>query len=358
MVRNTPYIFVSGGLEGKTYIDLCDDTGGVIEIDASGWRIVPEAPVRFLRKKGMLALPTPISGGSIEMLRHFVNTRDDDGFVLIIAWLLMALRNVGPYPVLVLIGEHGTSKSTLSKMLRRLVDPNFSALRTLNGTIKDLFIAASNGWVLAFDNLSYMPDEHSDAFCRIATGGGYSTRTLYTDDEEQLFEVMRPIMLNGIGNIVARGDLADRALVIPLKPIAESERKTEKEFWQEMDALLPSILGALLDASAHGLKNLPNIVLKDMPRMADFAKWATACETIIWPSGTFKAAFDANRNEATDYIIAASPVASALREFMGGEKVREHSPTELWNLLAYHVDEKITKTAVTGRAAHALCPSG
>ena len=332
-----------GGYEGKTYLDLCDDTGGAVEIDAGGWRIVPEPPVRFLRKKGMLSLPTPVSGGSIAMLRRFVNTQDDDGFVLIIAWLLMAMREVGPYPVLVLIGEHGTSKSTLSKILRRLVDPNFSALRTLTGTIKDLFIATANSWVLAFDNLSYMPDEHSDALCRIATGGGYSTRTLYTDDEEHLFEAMRPIMLNGIGNIVTRGDLADRALVVPLKPIAENERKTEKEFRQEIDALLPSILGALLDATAHGFKTIPNIVLTDMPRMADFAKWATACETAIWPSGRFKAAFDANRNEATDYIIAASPIASALREFMEGKKEREHSPTELWNLLASHVDEKITK---------------
>ena len=87
-----------------------------------------------------------------------------------------------------------------------------------------------------------MPDEYSDALCCLATGGSYSKRTLYTDDEEQLFSAMRPIMFNGIGNVVVRGDLADRALVIPLKPIDEKARKTEKEFWSEIDALLPSVL--------------------------------------------------------------------------------------------------------------------
>ena len=186
--------------------------------------------------------------------------RDEHGFVLIVSWLLMALREAGPYPVLVLTGEHGTSKSTLSKILRKLVDPNVSALRTLTKE-HDIFISARNGWVLAFDNLSYLSNEFSDTLCRISTGGGHATRTLYTDDEEQLFEVMRPIMLNGIGNVVTRGDLADRALVVSLKPIADGERKTEKEFWQNFDAKLSSIFGALLDMMVHGKRELPNIVL-------------------------------------------------------------------------------------------------
>lgn len=333
-----------GSFEDKTYLDLCDDTGHAVEIDAQGWRIIEEPPIRFFRKKGMLALPTPIHGGSISMLQQFVNTQDENGFVLIVAWLLMALRDVGPYPVLVMIGEHGTSKSTLSKILRKLIDPNFSALRTLSGSVKDLFIITANGWVLAFDNLSYMPSEHSDALCRISTGGGYSTRTLYTDDEEQLFDAMRPIMLNGIGNVVVRGDLADRALVIPLKPIAEKNRKTEKKLWQEIDSLLPSILGALLDACAHGQKNLPDVKLHNMPRMADFAKWITACEGAFWQEGRFKKAFDANRNDATDYIITASPIASALRDLMEDKQVWEQSPTDLWSLLSEkYADEKIIR---------------
>ena len=144
-----------GAFDGKTYIDLCDETGHVLEIDSAGWRMLPESPVRFFRKRGMLPLPTPTQGGTLERLRPYVNVRDEHGFVLIVSWLLMALREAGPYPVLVLTGEHGTSKSTLSKILRKLVDPNVSALRTLTKE-HDIFISARNGWVLAFDNLSYL----------------------------------------------------------------------------------------------------------------------------------------------------------------------------------------------------------
>ncbi len=326
---------------GKTYLDLCDDSGGAIEIDKTDWRIVAEPPIRFLRKKGMLALPTPVRGSSLKKLRPYINTRDEDGFVLIIAWLLMALRHTGPYPVLVIIGEHGTSKSTLLKILRRLVDPNFSALRSLNNSVHDLFISANNSWILAFDNLSYLSDDYSDALCRLATGGGYSTRTLFTDDDEHLFQAMRPIMMNGIGNVAIRGDLADRALVIPLKLIPKNERRTEEEFWQEVEKLLPGILGALLDAYVHGLSNFPNVKLTDMPRMADFAKFITACETAIWPSGTFKAASDANHNEATEYVISASPLASAVRAFMEDKKDWECSPSNLHSELGRIADQKI-----------------
>lgn len=336
-------VFIRVGAEnGRTYIDLCDETGGVIEIDTLGWRIIKQSPVRFFRKKGMLPLPVPTQGGTLEMLRPYVNVRDDNGFVLIIAWLLMALRELDPYPVLVLTGEHGTSKSTLSKILRKLVDPNFSALQTLTKE-HDIFISAKNGWVLAFDNLSYLPDELSDTLCRISTGGGYATRSLYTDDDEQLFEAMRPIMLNGIGNVVTRGDLADRALVVPLQPIMDDERKTEKEFWQEFEAVLPSILGAFLDMVAHGMREFPNVVLSGKPRMADFAKWITACETAVWPKGTFMNALAANSAEATDYVIQASPLASAICAFMEDRETFEDSATELWERLTARVDQKITK---------------
>ena len=39
-----------------------------------------------------------------------------------------------------------------------------------------------------------------------------------------------------------------------------------------------SILGALLDAVSIGLRNAPNLRPPALPRMADFAKWAIACE--------------------------------------------------------------------------------
>jgi hypothetical protein len=72
----------------------------------------------------------------------------------------------------------------------------------------------------------------------------------------------------------------------------------------------PRVLGALLDAAAHGLRRLSRVQLERSPRMADFALWATACETAFWPSGTFLRVYDANRRAAIEGVIEADPVAA------------------------------------------------
>jgi hypothetical protein len=151
-----------GGLDGRLYLDLGDETWRAMEIDANGWRVIDNPPIRFRRAAGMQALPTPVSGGSVQVLRSFLNVRSDADFVLVIAWALACLRNRGPYPVLVLSGEQGSAKSTFSAMLRALLDPNTAPLRALPREDRDLFIAGSNGHVLAFDNVSGLPGWISD----------------------------------------------------------------------------------------------------------------------------------------------------------------------------------------------------
>ena len=177
-----------GGLDGRLYLDLVDETWRAVEIDATGWRVIDNPPVRFRRAAGMQPLPMPVCGGSIETLRSFLNVKTDADFVLVIAWVLAALRNRGPYPVLVLSGEQGSAKSTFAAILRALLDPNTAPLRALPREDRDLFIAASNGHVLAFDNVSGLPAWISDTLCRLATGGGFAVRQLYTDQDEVLFD--------------------------------------------------------------------------------------------------------------------------------------------------------------------------
>jgi hypothetical protein len=136
--------------------------------------------------------------------------------VLIVAWLLAALRHGGPYPLLAVFGEQGSSKTVLSKILRALVDPNTAPVRCAPREERDLFIAASNGHLLAFDNLSDVPPWISDALCRLASGGSFAVRQLYTDRDEILFQAARPIILNGIEDVITRPDLADRAIFLTL----------------------------------------------------------------------------------------------------------------------------------------------
>jgi hypothetical protein len=216
-----PVFIRVGNLEECLYLDLGDKTWRAVEVDARGWRVIENPPVRFRRAAGVQPLPMPAPGGSIQALRSFLNVRSDADFVLVVAWALACLRNRGPYPVIVLSGEQGSAKSTFSAMLRALLDPNTAPLRALPREDRDLFIAASNGHVLAFDNVSGLPPWISDTLCRLATGGGFAVRQLYTDQDEVLFDAARPVILNGIEDIVTRPDLADRAVFLTLEPIPE-----------------------------------------------------------------------------------------------------------------------------------------
>jgi hypothetical protein len=261
----------------------------------------------------MRPLPEPTRGGSINELRPFLNVSSDADFVLIIAWLLTALRHRGPYPVLTLVGEQGSAKSFFMRLMRLLVDPNSAPLRTLPRDARDLFIAATNGHVIAFDNLSGMALWMSDALCRLATGGGFATRRLYTDQDETLLEAMRPIMLNGIDDILTRGDLADRALLLTLEPIDEDDRRPEEDLLADFEKHRSGILGALLDAVSHGIRELPDTHLDHYARMADFMLWVAACEGALWPAGTFETAYSEKLESMVETVLEADPVANAIR---------------------------------------------
>ena len=249
-------------LDGKLYLDLGDEMWRAVEIDVSGWQVIDNPPVRFRRAAGMEALPAPARGGSIEVLRSFLNVGSNADFVLVVAWALAVLRNRGPYPLIVLSGEQGSAKSTFSAIVRALIDPNTAPLRALPREDRDLFIAANNGHVLAFDNVSGLPAWISDTLCRLATGGGFAVRQLYTDQDEVLFDTERPVILNGIEDIVTRPDLADRAVFLTLEPIPEERRRPEQELWAAFESERPRILGVLLDAVAKGLAMLPQTKLE------------------------------------------------------------------------------------------------
>src|SRR6185369_14025506 len=317
---------------GRLYLDLADEHWRAVAIGPDGWRVLGCPPVRFRRAPGMLPLPVPERGGSIEALRSFLNLSNQNDFVLVVAWLLAALRSSGPYPLLAISGEQGSAKTVLSKLLRALVDPNAAPVRALPREERELMIAAHNGHLLAFDNLSGLPAWLSDALCRLASGGSFAMRRLYTDDEEVLFQAARPMVLNGIEDVICRADLADRAICLTLGSIGEKQRRSEAALWREFERARPAILGALLDAVANGLRAVDSVQPGRLPRMADFTLWATACETALWPIGTFIDAYTANRKAAIESIIDMDQIAACVRELISEQDSWTGTAADLWRL--------------------------
>ena len=310
--------------------------------------------MRFRRPAGMLPLPVPQQGGSIESFNSFLNLASRDDFVLIVAWLLAALRPNGPYPLLAISGEQGSAKTVLSKLLKALIDPNSAAVRSLSREERELMIAANNGYLLAFDNVSGLPVWLSDSLCRLASGGSFAVRRLYSDDEEVLFEAARPILLNGVEEVISRPDLGDRAIFLTLAPIGEAQRRPENGLWREFEIVRPHILGALLDAVVHGLRTLGRVHPERLPRMADFAIWAAACEAALWPAGTFANAYAANRRAAIEDMIEADPVAAGVRRFMAERSAWTGSAADLLRAADFVGDEVWKRSAGWPKTPRAL----
>jgi hypothetical protein len=318
------------GHAGRIYIDLANADWQVVEIDTEGWRVISDPPVRFRRSKGMQPLSRPAVGGSVQLFRQFINVGNDINWVLCASWLLAALRPTGPYPVLILQGEQGSAKSTMEKLLRKLIDPSVAPIRSIPREDRDLLITASNSWILAYDNLSGIPQWLSDSLCRLATGGGFSTRELYTDSDEAFFNASRPVVLNGIDHLAERPDLADRALILNLPRIESCDRRDEAKIYAEYEREVPNIMGGIFSAVSAALARLPQVQLPEKPRMADFAIWATAGEEALgFRQGDFIAAYSGNRSEAVLETLEADPVGSTLIFLM--ERLALERGTDRWD---------------------------
>jgi hypothetical protein len=328
--------------DGAIYLDLADADWRVVKITAEGWRVVTDSPVKFRRTRGMLPIPSPAAGGSLDDLRRFVNVARDDDWKLVVAWLVATLRPDRPFPVLFLHGEPGSAKTTTARLLRALVDPNVSPVRSAPKDTRDLMIAAKNGFVVAFDNLSHIAPALSDDLCRLATGGGFATRQLYSDDEEVLFDAVRPVVINGIEDLATRGDLIDRALLVELPSIPPEDRRPEAALWADFDQARPKLLGALLDAVAVALATLPGTTISPLPRMADFTLWVEAAAPALgWERGDFTTVYTKNRQEGNDLALDASPVGTAILKLMATRTTWEGSASDLLADLGTQVDERV-----------------
>ena len=211
------------------YIDLGNKLWQVAKVTPDGWEITQDTPVKFIRPKGMLELSLPTKGeSSVEDLRSFINLPDEESWVLLVSYLFFSLTPKGPFPILIVQGEQGAAKSTFCRVIRSLVDPATSPLRSMPTNTRDLMLAAQNGWLMVYDNLSGLSSVLSDVLCRLSTGGGFATRELYSDSSETLFEASRPVCLNGITEFATRDDLLDRALILKLPSISDDQRKDEK----------------------------------------------------------------------------------------------------------------------------------
>lgn len=337
----------------KIYVDLANESWQAVEITPQGWSVVNNPPVKFRRPRGLAPMVTPEPGGNLVDLRPFINCREEE-WPLVVAWLIGSFSS-DPYPIMIFQGEQGTAKGTTARALKNVLDPGHSPQRTAPRDVRDLMISASNSWSLSFDNLSNLSPWLSDSFCRLATGGGLSTRELYSDDNETILDAMRPVILNGIDSLVSRAHLASRAILLELPQIENGRRRPEKDLWKAFEAAQPGILGAVFKAVSAALANVHGVKLPELPRMADFAIWVVAAEPALpWEPGTFLDAYSGNRAAVVEHSLEGDVVAVAVRAFMAERGTWEGAPSALLEALETITPESTIRSKAWPKAANSL----
>ena len=296
------------------YVDLANESGQVAKVSAEGWSLVPWAsvPVRFVRPQGTLPLPMPVSGGSVSELRPLLNVRNDAEWGLVTMFLFGCL-GPPPYSALFVNGPQSAAKSSLCKLVRRVIDPRRDLVRRPPKRETDLVPTVVNNFVLAFDNVSEIPDWLADDLCSISSGATIATRKLYTNDGEILITTARPILANGIPSLTERPDLRDRSFTLRLSPLRPGARVTEGTLATQFEECHGRVLGALLDAAVVAIRSHHECSPTVEVRNIDAMRWCLAAEASFGvPRGTLEAALSSSRREAVEDAIEASAVAGAI----------------------------------------------
>lgn len=313
------------GSNGVYFIDLAEpERNRAIKVEAGHWEVVNDPPVRFIRTEAMQPLPYPEKGGDISPLWKIANIPEADQ-QLVIAWLCECFRPDTPFPVLELLGEQGSAKSTTQSALRSLIDPNACNLRAAPRASDDVFVSAGVSWLVSYENVSHLPPLVQDAFCTVTTGGGNGKRKLYSDTDESVITVKRPIVLNGISAAISQQDLVSRTITIETPTIRAREEYSE--LWRAFENSKAGILGGLLDVMAGGLRELPNIPNVEQ-RLIEFTRLGMAiAQYTDGTSERFLRHFDGMNRESVARTIDSSPVAAALMDWFDNRSRRDTTIT-------------------------------
>jgi hypothetical protein len=317
------------------WYDLANETWQAVKISKTGWEIVDKPPILFKRYSHNRSQIIPTKEGDVRKFLDYINIVNPEHRLLLMVFLVSCFVPDFPHVMLVAFGAQGSSKSTLSKLTRLVVDPSLIDVASFPKSIHELVQTLAHHYFIFFDNVSHISEDQSDTLCKAITGGGHSKRELFENDEDVIYNFMRCIGLNGINLVTTRPDLLERSLLLELERIDPAQRKTEKALYESFRKDLPAILGGVFNVLVKTLSILPTIKLDSHHRMADWT--ITGCaiaEALGHTKEEFLTAYQKNITRQTEMLINENIVATAIVAFMEDKEDWRDTPTNLLKQLS------------------------
>lgn len=300
-------------VDDDVFIDLGDENWSMIHVNRDGWQVTRQDEPRFFRPQHMKSLPEPQPDGNLDDLFTYVPTENDGDKLLLIAWLLEGMYARIPDPILLIVGQQGSAKTTRSLRLRSLLDPSSTpVLGDLE--MSNMFLTFQHHAVPCFENVSHFNRREADMFCRAVTGNGVERRKLYTDGDQVLYSFRRPIIINGIDTPSTRHDFLDRCVIYNCKRMDEFIPLEELD--RQFEAARPRLFGAMLDLLVKTLKVLNTTPPATKFRMADFARFGRAVAVALGKKPEdFDDAYQMNIQQQSFEVLEDAPMGRVLEKF-------------------------------------------
>lgn len=315
-----------------TYIDSgSDDSGIVIKPGSVNVEPLPDG-VYFRRPAGLMPIHTSTGVGDIDSFRELINYADDTHWRLIIGWMTAALGMAqGTFPILMIAGNAGAAKSTGTGLIKTVLDPQSPELLSYPKSVEQVQFHSVYNYVMAYDNLSGVSNEVSDALCTMASGTGFLSRRLYTNLGRVALKVKRPVMLNGIDNVARRNDFASRTLCTAFRKLDDNERLEDDYIAQQVEKNLDKWRKECYTIISEVKKIDRGEVARPRFRLADFHVWLEMVGMVLgWEKDFAYDAMRSNENVLLDNIKDTDLVAAYLLAFMDNRAVWSGLTRELY----------------------------
>lgn len=347
-----PRVRTAGNLSsGLIEYSLYDRQRNCVQINPQGWQIVSTTANKFIptAETREQIKPCKTKENLLDIIDNYLNT-DKDSKILFATWLVQAFCS-GNHSALLIMAEKGCGKSTLTKMIRNVLDPSKAESVVFPNKSDALLTTLTNTYLVAFDNVADISKDSSDVLCAAITGSTYTKREYFTTNSMAVFNLHNTVVMNGIDIAPSESDFADRCLLLKLHKITSTQRKTDSDIATRFNEDRPYILGAIFNTLSEAMKIINDLEPSHLPRMAEsYLDMLAIAIALGVEEDEFRRIYEDNIT-ALNKARSNSDIVMAVKDYMNSiaSKSIEGTVTKVYNAIR---NATPNKAALPNSASH------